>query len=161
MVIGNSVFISKIIFRNQNDFENKSYFSAHFTLGPMTQATLVYSLRKVVCLVYHLRSLKLWCSMKISQTLWRCDQGRAHTGGFIACMNEETIRVGAKLKWSSQQIVSLTKLTMIMWLWGECRYKWKKRPWMGREGKIQAALDMSHACLKEQKRCRTESVMVD
>lgn len=32
---------------------------------------------------------------------------------------------------------------------------------MGREGKIQAALDMSHVSLKEQKRCRRESVMVD
>jgi hypothetical protein len=30
-----------------------------------------------------------------------------------------------------------------------------------REGKIHAALNISHACLKEQKRYRRESVMVD
>jgi hypothetical protein len=37
----------------------------------------------------------------------------------------------------------------------------KEKTLDGEGGEIQTALDISHACLKEQKRCRRESVMVD
>ncbi len=143
-----------------NWFENKNYFGAHFALGPMTQATLVYLLRKVVCFVIILRSPKLWCSVKISQTLWRCDQGSTYR--WFYCMYEWRNNQGgreAKMKFTTNSVIDKINNDHVVVRWMSLQ---KKEKTLDGEGGEYSGCTWHKSCMSQgTEKSRRETVMVD